>query len=52
MLFTATENALVQDGEAAKPNFGTPCRILQYNLSDNQSAKRISLPNGTCYTPI
>jgi hypothetical protein len=39
ILFTATENALVQDGEAAKPNFGTPCRILQYNLSDNQPQK-------------
>jgi len=31
-LFTATENALIQDGSAAKANVGTPCRILQYNL--------------------
>ncbi|HYW19213.1 MAG TPA: esterase-like activity of phytase family protein [Nodularia sp. (in: cyanobacteria)] len=31
-LFTATENALIQDGPAAKPNLGSPSRILQYNL--------------------
>jgi hypothetical protein len=31
-LFTATENALIPDGPAAKANVGTPCRILQYNL--------------------
>ncbi|MBN4006289.1 esterase-like activity of phytase family protein [Nostoc sp. LPT] len=35
-LFTATENALIQDGVAAKPNIGSPCRILQYNLLNNQ----------------
>ncbi|WP_413201070.1 esterase-like activity of phytase family protein [Nostoc piscinale] len=35
-LFTATENALIQDGSVAKPNFGTPCRILQYNLFTQQ----------------
>ncbi|YAF98382.1 MAG: esterase-like activity of phytase family protein [Nodularia sp. CChRGM 3473] len=35
-LFTATENALIQDGPAAKPNLGSPCRILQYNLLTNQ----------------
>lgn len=44
MLFTATENALVQDGEAAKPNFGTPSRILQYNLSYNQPQKEFLYP--------
>ncbi|BAZ89568.1 hypothetical protein NIES932_10480 [Raphidiopsis curvata NIES-932] len=44
MLFTATENALVQDGEAAKSNFGTPCRILQYNLSYNQPQKEFLYP--------
>jgi hypothetical protein len=38
-LFTATENALIQDGIAAKPNIGTPCRILQYNLLNNQPEK-------------
>ncbi|MEH2330172.1 esterase-like activity of phytase family protein [Nostoc sp.] len=38
-LFTATENALIQDGVAAKPNIGTPCRILQYNLLNNQPEK-------------
>ncbi|WP_414752476.1 esterase-like activity of phytase family protein [Anabaena sp. CCY 9910] len=38
-LFTATENALIQDGEAAQPNVGSPCRILQYNLQNNQPEK-------------
>lgn len=31
-LFTATENALIQDGAEAKPKLGSYCRILQYNL--------------------
>ncbi|MBE9004243.1 esterase-like activity of phytase family protein [Fortiea sp. LEGE XX443] len=35
-LFTATENSLIQDGSVAKPNVGTPCRILQYNLLSQQ----------------
>ncbi|MFN6460242.1 MAG: esterase-like activity of phytase family protein [Nostoc sp. DedVER02] len=38
-LFTATENALIQDGVAAKPNIGSPCRILQYNLLNSQPEK-------------
>ncbi|WGV28126.1 esterase-like activity of phytase family protein [Halotia branconii] len=38
-LFTATENALIQDGLAAKANLGSPCRILQYNLLTNQPEK-------------
>ncbi|MEH2239361.1 esterase-like activity of phytase family protein [Nostoc sp.] len=38
-LFTATENALIQDGVAAKPYIGSPCRILQYNLLNNQPEK-------------
>ncbi len=38
-IFTATENALIQDGVAAKPNIGSPCRILQYNLVNNQLEK-------------
>ena len=38
-LFTATENALIQDGVAAKPNIGSSCRILQYNLLNNQPEK-------------
>ncbi len=38
-IFTATENALIQDGVAAKPNIGSPCRILQYNLVTNQPEK-------------
>ncbi|MEH2371058.1 esterase-like activity of phytase family protein [Nostoc sp.] len=43
-LFTATENALIQDGVAAKPNIGSPCRILQYNLLNNQSEKEFLYP--------
>lgn len=31
-LFTATENALIQDGSEGKANTSTSCRILQYNL--------------------
>ncbi|MBW4561569.1 MAG: esterase-like activity of phytase family protein [Mojavia pulchra JT2-VF2] len=38
-LFTATENALIQDGAEAQPRIGTPCRILQYNLFINQPEK-------------
>ncbi|RAM52943.1 MAG: hypothetical protein C6Y22_03930 [Hapalosiphonaceae cyanobacterium JJU2] len=38
-LFTATENALIQDGSEAKPNTSSPCRILQYNLLTNQPEK-------------
>ncbi|MGH1397202.1 MAG: esterase-like activity of phytase family protein [Trichormus sp.] len=38
-LFTATENALIQDGAIAAPNISTSCRILQYNLSNNQPEK-------------
>jgi hypothetical protein len=38
-LFTATENALIQDGPATRPNVGTPCRILQYNLFTNLPEK-------------
>ncbi|MBD2361866.1 esterase-like activity of phytase family protein [Anabaena minutissima FACHB-250] len=38
-LFTATENALIQDGVIAEPNIGTSCRILQYSLHNNQPEK-------------
>ena len=36
-LFTASENALIQDGEIANLDRGTPSRILRYNLQTNQS---------------
>jgi hypothetical protein len=39
LLFTATENALIQDGTVAKPGTGSPCRILQYNLTTNKPEK-------------
>ncbi|NMG22948.1 esterase-like activity of phytase family protein [Brasilonema bromeliae] len=38
-LFTATENALIQDGPEAKPKISSPCRILQYNLLTQQPEK-------------
>jgi hypothetical protein len=34
--FTATENALFQDGPAATPTNGSPSRILRYNLQNGQ----------------
>jgi len=38
-LFTATENALVQDGAAASLETGSPCRILRYDaVSGNPEA--------------
>ena len=43
-LFTATENALVQDGEEAKPNQGSLCRILQYNLVSRELEKEFLYP--------
>jgi len=38
-LFTASENALIQDGPAAQPKISSPCRIIQYNLLTNQPEK-------------
>ncbi|MFA6044870.1 MAG: esterase-like activity of phytase family protein [Phycisphaerales bacterium] len=38
-LFTATENALVQDGPAADVTTGTPSRILRYDLNSSQPAQ-------------
>ena len=38
-LFTATENALVQDGAEANISTGSPCRILQYDLIKGQPEK-------------
>ncbi|MEB3182213.1 MAG: esterase-like activity of phytase family protein [Nostocaceae cyanobacterium] len=38
-LYTAVENALVQDGQVATPNTKNPCRIIQYNLLTNQPEK-------------
>ncbi|MHB0775635.1 esterase-like activity of phytase family protein [Halomonas sp. WWR20] len=35
-LFTATENALVQDGPAADLNTGSPSRIIEYDLHSQQ----------------
>ncbi|GAB1542630.1 hypothetical protein NUACC21_53040 [Scytonema sp. NUACC21] len=38
-LYTATENALLQDGSVATLNAGSPSRILQYNLVSGQPEK-------------
>jgi hypothetical protein len=38
-LYTATENALIQDGPEAQPKISSPCRILQYNLLTKQPEK-------------
>lgn len=35
-LFTATENALIQDGPSSAPKTSSRCRILQYNLLTSQ----------------
>ncbi|WP_414622533.1 esterase-like activity of phytase family protein [Calothrix sp. CCY 0018] len=43
-LFTATENALIQDGEEAKPNQSSLCRILQYNLLTKKLEKEFLYP--------
>lgn len=39
LLFTANENAIIQDGTTAKSGVGTYCRIIQYNLATNQPEK-------------
>ena len=38
-IFTATENALLQDGAAASPTSTSPARIIQYNLFAGQPEK-------------
>jgi hypothetical protein len=38
-LFTATENALKQDGPAAAVGVSSPARILRYDLTSNQPAQ-------------
>lgn len=43
-LFAATENALIQDGDEAKPNQGSLCRILQYNLITRKLEKEFLYP--------
>jgi hypothetical protein len=43
-LFSATENALIQDGEEAKPNQSSLCRILQYNLLTKKLEKEYLYP--------
>jgi uncharacterized repeat protein (TIGR01451 family) len=38
-LFTATENALFQDGAVATPTAGTSSRIIQFNVATGQAEK-------------
>ena len=44
-LFTATENALIQDGDKAKPNQGSLCRIIKYNLLTQKVEKEFLYPS-------
>ncbi|MEL7243347.1 MAG: esterase-like activity of phytase family protein [Cyanobacteria bacterium J06643_5] len=44
-LFTATENALIQDGDKAKPNQGSLCRIIKYNLQTQIVEKEFLYPS-------
>ncbi len=46
-LYTATENALIQDGEKAKPSQISLCRILQYNLLTKKLEKEFLYPTKT-----
>jgi 3-phytase/alkaline phosphatase D len=53
-LFTATENALVQDGPAATPTSSTRSRIVQYDLATGQPQQEylyltdpVAVPPGT-----
>lgn len=43
-LFSATENALIQDGSEAKPKVSSLCRILRYNLSTQKLEKEFIYP--------
>ncbi len=43
-LYTATENALIQDGSEAKPKTSSSCRILQYNLHAKLPKKEFLYP--------
>jgi 3-phytase len=50
-LFTATENALFQDGPKASPTSGSPSRILQYNLVTGQPEKEYLYITDASVTP-
>jgi hypothetical protein len=50
-LFTASENALVQDGLVATLTNGSPSRILQYDLESGQAIGSVPLPYRTGRTP-
>ncbi|MGB3759480.1 MAG: esterase-like activity of phytase family protein, partial [Rivularia sp. (in: cyanobacteria)] len=43
-LFSATENALIQDGEEAKPNQSSLSRVLKYNLLTQKLEKEFLYP--------
>ncbi|MBW4616739.1 MAG: phytase [Desmonostoc vinosum HA7617-LM4] len=50
-LFTATENALLQDGVVASTTTGSPSRILQYNLVSGQPEKEYLYVTDTVAVP-
>ncbi|MEM9292987.1 MAG: esterase-like activity of phytase family protein [Acidobacteriota bacterium] len=45
-LFTATENALTQDGPQASPDAGSPVRILRYSLHSSRPADQAPALDG------
>ncbi|WP_413198645.1 phytase [Nostoc piscinale] len=52
-LFTATENALFQDGAVASLAAGTPSRILQYDLTTGQPTKEyLYVTDPVAETPV
>ncbi len=50
-LFTATENALKQDGPAASLSDKSPSRILRFNLNSNQAAQEFVYVTETVAEP-
>ncbi len=52
-LYTATENALIQDGEEANLNSGSPVRVLQLNRSNGKpSREHIYITDPVVAAPI
>jgi len=50
-LFTATENALKQDGSSATTSNGSPSRILQYNLLTEQPERILYVTDPVASAP-
>lgn len=50
-LFTATENALIQDGDVATVTNGSPSRILSYNLDTDTIAEFLYITDKVAKSP-